>query len=538
MTIKANDLDQAQQNLRNPYWRINNLYTIIDKEGRKIPFKLNWAQDRLYRSMWYCNVVLKARQLGISTFVGILFLDRCLFNSNCSAGIVCHTREDSEIFFRRIKFGYDNLPDVLKSERAANLDSARELSFSNGSSIRVGTSMRGQTLQYLHVSEMAKLSIKFPEKAREIVTGSLNTLAPGQYVFIESTSEGRDGYFYELCKKAQSIKDAGRSLSKLDFKFHFYPWMEHDDYTLNPEDIVITAELISYFDDVESRARVKIDEGKRAWYSKKLESQKEDMKREFPSTPAESWESAADGNYYSSYLTKARQERRITKVFHDPTKPVYSAWDLGYSDSTAIWLFQIEGKKINVIEYYENSGEALPFYIQWIKGKGYIFESHFVPHDASQHEFGSGLTRTEIALGLGVSFTQVANVSILEGIDSVRNILHRCYFDEENCATGVKYLDGYRKMWNDKQGCWASKPLHNFASHIPLNQNFVFFDFFPNFLKNLISLIHLFYTHFDSFVPSIQLAHTSLFSQFPFQYCLSSMSKNSNIVFCTKFRSS
>jgi len=465
MTIKASDLTRAEQSLKNPFWRINHLYTIIDKKGRKIPFKLNWAQDRLYRGMWYCNVVLKARQLGISTFCGILFLDRCLFNSNVSAGVICHTREDSEIFFRRIKFAYDCLPEALKSERPANLDSARELSFSNGSSIKVGSSLRGQTLQYLHVSEMAKLSIKFPEKAREIVTGSLNTLAPGQYVFIESTSEGRDGYFYDLCKKAQSNKDAGRSLTKLDFRFHFFPWMFHPDYRLDSKHVLISSELNNYFDTIESKTTCKIDVGKRSWYSKKLESQKEDMKREFPSLPEESWESAADGNYYSSYLTKARQQGRITKVFHDPTQPVFSAWDLGFRDSTAIWLFQLEGKKINVIEYFENSGEALPYYLSWLKGKGYTFENHFVPFDASQHEFGSGLTRTEIARGLGINFTQVANLSISEGIDTVRNILHRCYFDEENCATGIKILDSYRKQWNDKQGCWASKPLHNFASH-------------------------------------------------------------------------
>jgi len=465
MTVKTKELKQAQQNLKNPYWRINNLYTIIDKEGRKIPFKLNWAQDRLYQDTWYCNVVLKARQLGISTFIGILFLDRCLFNSNVSAGVIAHTREDSEVFFKRIKFAYECLPEPLKEQIKSQSDNVRELHLSNGSTLRVGTSMRGQTLQYLHVSEMAKLSVKWPEKAREIVTGSLNTLAPGQYVFIESTSEGRDGYFYELCKKAQTLKDTKRSLTKLDFRFHFYSWMEHPDYWLDPKDVVITPELSDYFDTIESKTKFKIEVGKRAWFSKKLESQKDDMKREFPSIPEESWESAADGNYYSSYLTKSRQEGRITKVFHDPTKPTYSAWDLGFRDSTAIWLFQLDGKKINVIEYYENSGEALPHYISWLKEKGYTFGDHFVPHDASQHEFGSGLTRTEIARGLGINFTQVANVSVLEGIDSVRNILHRCYFDEENCATGVKYLDAYRKQWNDNQGCWATKPLHNFASH-------------------------------------------------------------------------
>ncbi len=155
--------------------------------------------------------------------------------------------------------------------------------------------MRGQTLQYLHVSEMAKIAAKWPEKAREIITGSLNTLSAGQYVFIESTAEGRDGYFYELCKSAERLMDSKNPLTKLDFRFHFYPWMEHPTYSLEPSGIVIPKELQEYFGSIEGKTGKKLNEGQRAWYCKKLESQKEDMKREFPSTSEESWQSSSGG---------------------------------------------------------------------------------------------------------------------------------------------------------------------------------------------------------------------------------------------------
>jgi len=464
-TLSTNDIEKAQELLRNPLWRINNLYSVISKEGKQIPFKLNWAQEDLYRNMWYCNIILKARQLGISTLIGLLFLDRCLFNSNVSAGIICHTREDSESFFRRVKFAYDNLPEEIKALRPANSDTKNELSFDNGSSIRVGMMMRGSTLQYLHISEFGKISAKYPEKAREIITGSLNALAPGQYVFIESTAEGRDNVFADMCKKAQDLNDSRKSLTKLDFRFHFYSWFEHPEYRLEADSIVIPAELNKYFDMIEAKTRSKIDPQQRAWYTKKAESQKEDMKREFPSFPEEAFESSSDGNYYSQHLTKARQENRITKLFHDPKKQVHSAWDLGYADSTAIWLFQFDGQRINVLEYYENSGEALPHYIQWLKSKSYIYGKHLVPHDASQTEYSTGLTRKEVARSLGVSFTQVPSVKVIEGIDAVRNILHRCYFDEEKCAKGISMLDAYRKDWNDSLGCWRDRPRHDHSSH-------------------------------------------------------------------------
>jgi hypothetical protein len=265
---------------------------------------------------------------------------------------------------------------------------------------------------------MAKIAAKWPEKAREIITGSLNTLSLGRYVFIESTAEGRDGYFYELCKGAESIKP----LTKLDFCFHFYPWMYHPSYWIDPSGTVIPQEMQEYFESIEAKTGKKINEGQRAWYAKKMESQKEDMKREFPSTSEESWQSSAEGNYYSRYIVEARQGGRITKLYSDPTQPVHTAWDLGYNDSTAIWLFQVDGQRINVLEYYENSGEALPYYLHWLKSKPYNYGKHLVPHYAGQHDYTSGLTRTEVAKNHGVKFTQVPNVPVVDGIDAVRNI--------------------------------------------------------------------------------------------------------------------
>lgn len=465
MKTAKNEIEIAQRYLDNPYWRMNNLYSIVDKEGNKIPFKMNPEQDQLYKNLSHLNIILKARQMGISTMVGILFLDRCLFNPNMTAGIIAQTREDAEMMFRRVKYAYEALPEDLRAVRTVNMDNAREMKFNNGSQLYTGASMRGGTLQYLHVSEFGKLSAKFPDKAREIVTGALNTIAPGQHIIIESTAEGRDTYFYEMCKKAQALKDSGKAPSKMEYKFHFFPWFQHRSYRIDSKDVVIPTELNQYFDTIETKCKCILDPEQRAWYTMKLESQKDDMKREFPSTPEEAFESSSDGNYYSNHITKARQEKRITKVFHNPTEPVHVSWDLGFSDSTALWLFQVEGQKIHLLEYYENSGEALPFYIQWLKSKPYNYGTHLVPHDASQHEFSTGLTRTEVAYSLGVSFTQVHNVSIAEGIDAVRNIFHRCYFDEEKCAKGIKLLDSYRKQWNEKHSCWSTKPLHNDASH-------------------------------------------------------------------------
>jgi hypothetical protein len=460
-----NTLEKAEKLLADPLWRLNNLYWIIDKSGNKVLFQLNWAQEQLYKEMWYCNLILKARQLGISTFVCLLFLDRCLFNSNLHAGIIAHTREDAEVMFRRVKFAYDSLSAGLKSLRSVNTDNARELQLSNGSTLRVGTSMRSSTLQLLHISEFGKICAKFPDKAREIVTGSLNALAPGQYVFIESTAEGREGYFYQMCKEARAIKDSEKKLTPLDFRFHFFPWHDHKGYRIDSDNVAVPKHYSDYFNALEGVISSQLDEEQRAWYIKRALTQGEDMKREFPSTPDEAFEASNEGLYYGKQIIEARQQGRIRNVYYDANVPVHTAWDLGYNDSTAIWFFQQCGQEVHLLDFYENSGEALTHYLQYLKNKSYTYGKHLVPHDAAVHEYSTGLSRVEVARNHGIHFTVVPDIGINEGIDAARNILNRCWFDEAKCSRGITALESYKKEWNDRHGCWSSLPLHNFASH-------------------------------------------------------------------------
>lgn len=453
----------AEQRLSSPLWRLNNLYYIIDKTGNKTRFQINWAQEELFKNLWHCNVILKARQLGISTFICLLFLDRCLFNSNISAGIIAHTLEDSEMMFRRIKFAYDNLPEALKSARACNIDRVRELTLSNGSSLRVGTSMRGQTLQYLHISEFGKICAKYPDKAREIITGSLNTLAAGQYCFIESTAEGKEGYFYDLCKAAQAFEQSGDDMSFLDFKFFFFPWWKEQNYRLSTI-MTIPLDLREYFKGLEAKG-IQLSHEQKCWYAARYITQGEDMKREYPSTPEEAWQATEAGLYYGKHLIEARSEKRVGSIPYDKTVPVHTAWDLGFNDSTCIWFFQLVGKEIHLIDYIEGSGESLAHWLGVVKSKPYVYGKHLAPHDIMAHEYSSGMTRQASAKKMGIELTAVPKLNVNEGIDQTRNILNRCWFNEQNCQQGIRALEAYKKEWNDRQGCWASHPLHNWASH-------------------------------------------------------------------------
>ena len=177
-----------------PAWRLNNLYWIVNKDGKRVRFQFNWAQAELYRNLHYHNVILKARQLGVNTFVALFMLDRCLFKSDIRAGTVAHDLPSAKGLFRdKVKYAYENLPEQLRIARADLNDASDELLLSNNSSLRIATSMRSATLNLLHVSEFGKICSRFPDRAREVITGSLNTLATGSMSFIEVDGRGQGG---------------------------------------------------------------------------------------------------------------------------------------------------------------------------------------------------------------------------------------------------------------------------------------------------------------------------------------------------------
>jgi hypothetical protein len=164
-------------------------------------------------------------------------------------------------------------------------------------------------------------------------------------------------------------------------------------------------------------------------------------------------------------MSIARAEKRIGNVPYNDSLLVHTAWDLGFNDSTAIWYFQISGKEIWLIDYDEGSGESLSYWLNVLKKKDYSYGKHIAPHDIMVHEYSSGMTRQASARKMGINFIPAEKVQIIPGIDQVRSILNRCWFDERKCARGIKALDSYKKDWDDRHGCWRSQPLHDWSSH-------------------------------------------------------------------------
>lgn len=467
--------DELADALTYKWFRLSNLYHIKDKNGKKILFEPNQEQELFYLGYHGRDIILKARQLGFTTFKMISDLDDCLFNSNHSAGCICHNLDDAKDIFRnKIKFAYQNITqgqkDLLRSVGyelpAPSNDKDNGYVFSNGSSIKVSVSYRGGTLQSLHVSEFGKICKKFPHKATEIVTGAFEAVGIDGDITLESTAEGREGYFYDYCQVARKLTDH----TKLDFKFHFFPWYMRPEYSMDGS---IAVALHDYFDELESKHNVVLSDEQKAWYSAKWRMLGDDIKREYPSTPDEAFEQSIEGAYYAKQFSKIYAEGRICKAIGNNVK-VNTAWDIGVGDSTAIWFYQVAGSEIHIIDFYENSGEGLQHYMGVLKKKGYDYGYHWAPHDIENREFGSGArSRADLAReGFDIDgkryslvFRIAPKKTIDDGIEDARRILDLCVFDSEKCEEGIKCLESYRKEWNDKLGCWRDRPLHDWSSH-------------------------------------------------------------------------
>jgi phage terminase large subunit len=187
-------------------------------------------------------------------------------------------------------------------------------------------------------------------------------------------------------------------------------------------------------------------------------------------------EAAIKGAIYGNELQLARTSGRITRVPYDPALPVDTDWDLGVGDSTAIWFTQsLKSGEVRVIDYYEASGEGIQHYAKVLKdreqAKGYVYGTHWGPHDVTVRELGTGKTRVETAKAFGIAFKVTPRITrgdkgeVEEGINAVRLLLARCWFDETLCDAGLEALRHYRRDFNTRLDEFKAEPVHDWASH-------------------------------------------------------------------------
>jgi hypothetical protein len=463
--------DEMVQCLKDPNWRIcsGQLYCILAKapdgeDSSVVPFVPNKAQRRLMARLWHRNIIVKARQLGFTTLVAILWLDHALFNADQRCGIIAQDKEAAEVIFRdKVKLAYERLPDSLRESMPLKRDSAIELLFAhNNSSIRVATSMRSGTINRLHVSEYGKICAKFPDKAKEVATGSLPAVPLDGICIIESTAEGAEGDFYDKTQRAIAQNQQGTQLTQKDFRLHFYAWWQEPGYQIDT-DVVMTPKDHDYFTVVEALTGTTLTRQQRNWYIATRDSEfsgdPERMWQEYPSHENEPFQVSTEGSYYAIQLAAARKEGRITNVPHVVGVPVNTFWDIGNSDGTAIWFHQRVGFEDRFINFAEGWGESYSYYAAKMQAMGYVWGTHFLPHDAAHKRQGKYNNQSpedmlrELMPSNDFSIVPVVP-EIIIGIQKTRDAFGSMFFDKETCAPGLAHLGNYKKTWDKTRGAW------------------------------------------------------------------------------------
>jgi len=180
-----------------------------------------------------------------------------------------------------------------------------------------------------------------------------------------------------------------------------------------------------------------------------------------------STDASVKGAYYLNEMAAVLKDGRITRVPYDPSLPVDTDWDLGMDDYTSIVFSQsLRSGEVRLIDYYESSGEGLTHYIKVLAERGYVYGKHYPPHDIAVRELGTGKSRKETAVGLGLRFEDpLPALDVIDGIEAARLILARCWFDETKTNRLIESLRNYRKTFNAKLDAFTSVPVHNQWSH-------------------------------------------------------------------------
>ena len=178
-----------------------------------------------------------------------------------------------------------------------------------------------------------------------------------------------------------------------------------------------------------------------------------------------SFDSPIVGSYYGELIKDLTDKNHIREIPTEASTAKFTAWDLGMSDSTSIWVAETIGGEVRLMDYYEANGEPLNHYIEWLDSKGYRDYIHILPHDVMVKELQTGKSRYEFLTDAGLSLEVAPKSSVEDGIQAVRRLLSNCWFNKETTKHGVECLRNYRRVFNEKLNVFQERPLHDWSSH-------------------------------------------------------------------------
>ncbi len=475
LTTKPNDYTElVTKYLPSKLWRLNNLYNIIDKVGEPIPFRLNRAQFKVYaKSLEHARlIILKSRQQGISTFWLISYFDDLITLSNYNCGLMAQGKDESGTLLERLKHTWNTLEPWVKDFFNLHIvkNNSQEFTLSNNSTMFIRTSFRSATLQRLHISELGKIANKYPERAKETKTGTLQAIAPGNTCVIESTAAGVNMFKYTWDASVKQYA-AGRLAGK-DFLPVFLSWLDDPDCVEFEQQYPADEEL-DYFKRLEAALDIEITLEQRNFWIAQHRELEGDIHQEYPATAEEAFTAAQDGTYWAKrYLEMIirRGQKQTYAELYDRNLDVYVVLDAGRSDYMVLVYFQVWKRQARILAEYYNTGEWLGHYVTYTtelaEKNGWNITHWYLPHDMGVMDLTQdNKTREDILNDLGVVNTTILEkLSKHHGIEEVRQEFQNIWIAEE-CEYIEQCCLNYTKTWNHLLEVWRDEPKRNQWAH-------------------------------------------------------------------------
>lgn len=405
----------------------------------------------------------------MSTFSILLLLDTAIFNPTTAAGIVSYSLEHAQHIFKRIiGHALDSLPKWIKGLVKTPQRSAREISFDNGSFLRVDTTLRGGAYQIILVSEFGKTCARNPIKAEEVVTGTLQAISPTSTVIIESTGEGNSGFYADMVN--QAVIRGNDDLSNQEYKLFFFPWYSDPLYVQQKEQDV-PVETTDYFNKLEKDFSITLSKYQRNWYIFQRDLLGDKMRQEFPSTVSEAFVTSSDAYYFQRAIEEAYNDNRMLSINpYDALCPVFVSMDIGVNDLTVMVFFQVVHGEIRIIDFYSDNSKGVDFYARFLlQDKRYLYHTIFLPHDAKRRDniiVENSYEREfrKLFSGTDTRFVVLKQTDKNINISNAKNKFARCVFNIGRVKPLVEMLSKYRKKWSEMYGKYLDEPYHDKAS--------------------------------------------------------------------------
>jgi nucleoid-associated protein YgaU len=458
------------EKFRDPIWRISNLYSIRERGGKVIPFRPRPQQaqvlDMIFRRGLKRIVILKARQLGFSTLLGVICADQLCWNTGRQISLIDKTQLDAQQKLKNIiSLAYDSLSEKLKERFVVSRANAGEFGVrffeyeaAQTSTMFAGTHARGGSNFFVWISEWGVIQAEDLKRSEEILTGAIPSAKDGLAVVETTWRGGRGGHLWDIVKKALETPEEQKHAD--DWRVVFFPWQDDPAYC-DAEPQILKEETVRYFAN-----KPGFSDGQKSWYQKAQDQFGLFMLREFPTVLEECFQTPIEGAIYADLIDRLRTQGAIRPAAIDASGLVHTAWDLGSPINTVVWYFSIVNAEIRVIDCDSDLDLSPVQRVARMLAKGYLYGSHFLPHDAqaTQKRGKTFLTElNEIGLRNCKAVPQTHDVWI--GLNRLRQLLPRFSFRIPACERGLEALSNYHTARTTSTGLAVDAPVHDWSSH-------------------------------------------------------------------------